>query len=58
MAYHCPMCGKEIKDDLKGFTEHVESEIVELIKQDHPDWAQGNGACPRCYEYYKKQLTG
>lgn len=58
MTYHCPTCGEELEDDLKIYIDHVEFEIVELIKKDHPDWTDDNGTCPKCYEYYKKQLKG
>jgi len=52
------MCGKEIRADAADYIGHVEEEIAELIKKDHPDWAEGNGACPKCHEYYQKQLKG
>ena len=58
MNYRCPLCRQDMKDDFGAYMEHVEGEIVDLIKQEHPDWAKDNGSCPRCYEYYKKQLKG
>lgn len=58
MAYYCPMCREKFTTDLKAYVEHVEDEIVHLIRQDHPDWDQEDGTCPKCYEYYKKQLKG
>lgn len=58
MGYRCPLCGNIIGDDLKVFKDHVDAEIVGLIKEDHSKWVEKNGSCPKCYEYYKKQLKG
>lgn len=58
MMYRCPMCGKKMNSDTVVYIDHVEAEIAGLIKKDHPDWAEDNGTCPKCYEYYKKQLKG
>jgi len=43
---------------LKEYVDHVESEIVEIIKQEHPEWVEKNNVCPKCYEYFKAQLRG
>jgi hypothetical protein len=42
--------------DIVLFREHVDKHIVDIIKKDHADWVEDSGICPRCYNYYKKQL--
>ena len=56
MKYTCPLCHKTCDKGLKEYVDHVESEIVEIIKGDHPEWIEKNGVCPKCYEYFKDQL--
>ncbi len=58
MSYQCGVCGKAIEDDLKRFVQHTEGHIVDLIKKKHPDWVEKDGVCPKCFEYYKKQIRG
>ncbi|HRZ40664.1 MAG TPA: hypothetical protein P5246_06620 [Candidatus Omnitrophota bacterium] len=58
MAYTCPLCRKTCDKGLKEYVDHVESEIVEIIKQEHPEWIEKNNMCPKCYEYFKAQLRG
>jgi len=28
--------------------------IIARIKEQHPDWQEKDGACPKCIDYYKK----
>ncbi len=58
MTYTCPACGKELPRELMSFLDHTERHIVEIIKRDHPDWAEDDGICKKCYDYYKKSLRG
>ncbi|MEW5895566.1 MAG: hypothetical protein AB1650_07415 [Candidatus Omnitrophota bacterium] len=58
MNYHCPVCRMDFNSDFEDYIHHVESEIVELIKRDHPEWSISDGTCPKCYKYYKKELRG
>lgn len=55
-CFVCPVCNKEMPRDLSVIIPHTEEHIVEIIKAKHPDWAEGDGVCKRCYEYYKKQM--
>ena len=52
----CPTCGTTLPRDLGIIVPHTEIHIIEVIKKKHPDWAEANGICKKCYEYYKKQL--
>ena len=47
-----------MEKDFAAYVDHVEKAIVQVIKHEHPDWAQDNGTGPKCYEYYKKQVKG
>ena len=56
--YVCGVCGHKVDGGVVAFKEHTEKHIVELIKHDHPDWAEKSGLCPKCYEYYRGEITG
>ena len=58
MSYKCDFCGDVVEDDLKAFVDHTETHIVDLIKQKHPDWAEEDGMCQKCLDYYKAQMKG
>lgn len=52
----CPTCGKKMPRELAVIIPHTEEHIIEVIKSNHPDWAESDGLCKKCYEYYKRQL--
>jgi len=56
MEFTCPICSQEMPRDLQIIAPHTEGHIVDEIKKTHPDWAQENGVCKKCYEHYKNQL--
>jgi len=57
--YNCPICGKIIpRGDLRLIRAHTDKHIIDVIRKKHPDWAQGDGMCMKCYRYYKGQLKG
>ena len=58
MKYQCGVCNKEIEGDLMIFKEHVEHHIVEEIVKNYPEWAEKDGTCQKCLEFYKKQMNG
>jgi len=58
MPYQCPVCGNIVKSSLAEYIKHTEKHIVDEIKKDHPRWAEKNGVCPKCLEYYRKQIKG
>lgn len=45
----CPLCHKET-DTLYHIAEQA---VIDLIKRDHPEWVQPDGACAKCVEYYE-----
>ena len=58
MEYQCSVCGKTVGGDLLVYVDHTEAHIVDVIKQNHPDWVETNGLCQRCLDYYKGELKG
>ena len=54
MKYKCQICDRDI-DDFAGIA-HAKAEeyIIALIKRDHPEWKEKDGACHKCIEYYRK----
>ena len=58
MEYICDVCKAKVRGDSLVFIQHNEGHIVDLVKKKHPDWAEKNGLCLKCYEYYKDQLKG
>lgn len=55
----CPMCEQVLP--LSLLRVHIESEekdirgyIMEQIKKAHPKWVKDDGACPKCWEYYRE----
>lgn len=53
------MCDQDLPVSL--LRSHIESEqkdirgyIMEQIKKAHPKWVEKDGACPKCWEYYRK----
>ena len=55
----CPLCLEYFSEDV--LQDHIREEsdtlrdvTIDVIKSQHPDWVAENGACPKCWEYYKK----
>lgn len=55
-TYECQIC-KRIIDKNNALT-HVKAEeyLLNLIKKDHPEWKEENGACKKCVEYYRELI--
>jgi hypothetical protein len=56
MEFVCPTCKKKMERDLDIIIPHTEEHIIEIIKEIHPEWAEKDGICKKCYQYYIKQL--
>ena len=54
--FTCPTCNKKMPRELSVILPHTEEHVVEEIKKKYPHWAEKNGVCKKCYEYYKKQM--
>jgi len=51
---YCPLCKKEMEDSVVNVCTDAYEYVVGRIKEEHPDWVEKDGACPKCLEYYKK----
>jgi hypothetical protein len=60
--FKCPICGdivpmKELLTHATADDERFkEGKVIARIKQDHPEWLEADGACPKCIEYYRRTL--
>lgn len=58
MGYKCSLCSETIEDDLLVYIDHTEKHIIDEIRAKHPEWADKDGVCPKCVQYFKAQLRG
>ena len=58
MEYQCSVCGEKIKNDVLLYINHTEKHVIDEIKDKHPEWAEKDGLCQKCVDYYKGQLRG
>jgi hypothetical protein len=54
--YVCPVCKKKIERDLTVFLQHTDHHIIDVILKEHPKWAQRDGICQECFEFYEKSV--
>lgn len=51
---YCPLCNKVMEEPIVDVCTEAYRYVIERIKDDHPDWVEEDGACPKCWEFYKK----
>lgn len=56
MDYICPICGKSMAREIDVIMPHTDKHVTDEIKKTHPKWAESDGTCRKCYDWYKKQL--
>ncbi|MFA5096915.1 MAG: hypothetical protein WC478_06205 [Candidatus Omnitrophota bacterium] len=49
----CPLCKLEKSANIVDICVSAHQYIIRRIKDDHPDWVEEDGACPKCVEYYR-----
>ena len=42
---------KNTAENLHGIAEQY---MLEIIKNEHPEWVEKDGSCARCMEYYQQ----
>jgi serine protease AprX len=54
---NCPLCGDAVNKLLYRF--HIENErvVLQKIKEHNPAWAEHDGICGRCVDYYQTELV-
>ena len=58
MDYICSLCKQSVSGDLMVYKLHTDNHIVDLVKDDHPEWIESNGLCRKCLEYYENEIKG
>ncbi len=49
MKKNCTLCHQDTED-----LYHIaEQYVLNIIKKEHPEWVDQNGACIKCIEHYK-----
>lgn len=54
MKKKCPICGKEVDENISGLCQDAEAWIIEAIRRQHPDWVREDGSCAKCLQHYRK----
>jgi hypothetical protein len=54
----CPLCGEsipssEMRSHVEKDTRELRESAVNLIRRNHPQWVEEDGACSKCWEYYE-----
>ena len=45
----CPLCNHATDS-----VEHIMEEmLLKIIREEHPEWVEQNGLCPKCVAYYR-----
>jgi len=57
-TYQCPVCAEVMAHDLALFLDHTNHHIIDVIRDNHPEWEADDGVCEKCMDYYKKELAG
>jgi serine protease AprX len=57
LAIECPLCGDKVNKLLYRF--HIENEtlVINRIKEQNPQWAEHDGICSRCVDYYHTEIV-
>jgi len=53
----CPLCGREVAEEMLRFHEAIEKVVLEMIQAQHPEWVASDGACPECIAYYRRMTA-
>ena len=50
---NCSLCGTQVEGRTLASPQKLENRILDLIKQDRPDWEGKRGICANCLEQYR-----
>jgi serine protease AprX len=53
----CPLCNDKVDKLLYRYHIDGERKVVEQIKLHNPEWAENDGACGRCVDYYHTEIV-
>lgn len=49
----CSLCGNQVEGRTLASPQKLENRILDIIKQDRPDWEAKRGICTNCLEQYR-----
>jgi serine protease AprX len=52
----CPLCNDTVDRLLYRFHSDSEQKILDTLKQHNPSWAEQDGCCSRCVDYYTIEI--
>lgn len=55
-TYICQICNRGIDNSIALTHVKTEEYLLGLIKKDHPEWKETDGACPECINYYRELI--
>src|SRR6266550_5360460 len=56
---NCSLCESPVDGRSLRSPQKLENRIIDLIKQDRPEWGANRGICPNCLETYRaKKFVG
>ena len=50
----CVICGRMLTD--RALHDALEQQVLAVIRAEHPEWVEANGACTLCIEKYRAIL--
>jgi serine protease AprX len=53
----CPLCNDKVDKLLYRFHLDNERVVLERIKEHYPEWAEHDGICSRCVDYYHTEIV-
>ena len=53
----CPLCHDRVDKLVYRYHIDQEREVLNRIRQQNPEWAQNDGLCSRCVDYYHTELV-
>ncbi len=56
-AIECPLCHDQVEKLLYRFHINSEQQVINRIKQHNPNWAENDGICGRCVDYYHTEIV-
>jgi serine protease AprX len=56
ITIQCPLCNEKVEKLLYRFHVDSEQQVLDRIKHEYPQWAENDGICSRCVDYYHTQI--
>lgn len=53
----CPLCNDKVERLVYAYHLGNERQVLERIRLKHPSWAENDGICHRCVDYYQTEIV-